>query len=169
MASELKIRVNEREWTLAAAPDTPLLYVLSSELNLRGPRFGCGLGQCGSCSVLVNGVETRSCQTPVSAVEGKSVITLEGLPAWYAAQKKLKAVPALHPVQQTMIDEQAVQCGYCFNGMIIKASELLSKVPRPTQAQIRFAMNGHLCRCGTYPRILKAVERASQKMTGVTK
>jgi len=169
MAGGITIRVNEREWTVASAPDTPLLYVLSGELNLQGPRFGCGLGQCGSCSVLVNGVETRSCQTRVSAVEGKSVTTLEGLPAWYAAQRKLAAVPALHPVQQAMIDEQAVQCGYCFNGMIIKASELLSKVARPTQAQIRSAMNGHLCRCGTYPRILKAIQRASQNMAGVTK
>ena len=169
MANEITIRVNEREWTVTAAPDTPLLYVLSGELNLQGPRFGCGLGQCGSCSVLVNGVETRSCQTRVSAVEGKSVTTLEGLPAWYAAQRKLAAVPALHPVQQAMIDEQAVQCGYCFNGMIIKASELLSKVARPSQAQIRAAMNGHLCRCGTYPRIVKAIQRASQNMTGVTK
>jgi len=169
MANELKIRVNERVWTVAATPDTPLLYVLSNELNLQGPRFGCGLGQCGSCSVLVNGVETRSCQTPVSAVEGKSVTTLEGLPVWYATQRKLRKVPALHPVQQAMIDEQAVQCGYCFNGMIVKASELLSKVPRPTEAQIRSAMNGHLCRCGTYPRILKAVQRASQAMTEVTK
>ncbi len=169
MANELKIRVNERVWTVAATPDTPLLYVLSNELNLQGPRFGCGLGQCGSCSVLVNGVETRSCQTPVSAVEGKSVTTLEGLPVWYAAQRKLRNVPALHPVQKAMIDEQAVQCGYCFNGMIVKASELLSKVPRPTEAQIRSAMNGHLCRCGTYPRILKAVQRASQAMAEVTK
>jgi len=169
MANEITIRVNEREWTVTAAPDTPLLYVLSGELNLQGPRFGCGLGQCGSCSVLVNGVETRSCQTRVSAVEGKAVTTLEGLPAWYAAQRKLGAVPALHPVQQAMIDEQAVQCGYCFNGMIIKASELLSKVARPSQAQIRAAMNGHLCRCGTYPRIVKAIQRASQNMTGVTK
>ncbi len=169
MANELKIRVNDRVWTVAATPDTPLLYVLSNELNLQGPRFGCGLGQCGSCSVLVNGVETRSCQTPVSAVEGKSVTTLEGLPVWYAAQRKLRNVPALHPVQKAMIDEQAVQCGYCFNGMIVKASELLSKVPRPTEAQIRSAMNGHLCRCGTYPRILKAVQRASQAMAEVTK
>src|SRR6202171_5020831 len=112
MASELKIRVNEREWKVAAAPDTPLLYVLSNELLLHGPRFGCGLAQCGSCSVLVNGVETRSCVTPVSAVQGKSVTTLEGLPAWYAAQKKLAHAPALHPVQQAMIDEHAGQCGY---------------------------------------------------------
>ncbi|HEY7391641.1 MAG TPA: (2Fe-2S)-binding protein [Bryobacteraceae bacterium] len=165
MASELMIRVNERLFSVAASPDTPLLYVLANELALRGPRFGCGLAQCGSCSVLVNGVETRSCVTPVSAVEGKSVTTLEGLPAWYAAQKKLPQAPELHPVQQAMIDEQAVQCGYCFNGMIVKASELLSKNPRPTEAQIRSAMNGHLCRCGSYPRILKAIQRAAQSMS----
>ena len=169
MATMLKIKVNEQVRTVSSAPDTPLLYVLTDELNLQGPRFGCGLGQCGSCSVLVNGVETRSCMTKVSAVVGKSVTTLEGLPAWYAAQKKITNAPALHPVQQAMIDEQAVQCGYCFNGMIVKASELLSKVPRPTEAQIRSAMNGHLCRCGTYPRILKAVQRASQAMAEVTK
>src|SRR6266850_2581753 len=169
MPIESKIKINDQIRTVSSAPDTPLLYVLTDELNLQGPRFGCGLGQCGSCSVLVNGVETRSCMTPVSAVQGKSITTLEGLPAWYAAQKKLAAAPALHPVQQAMIDEQAVQCGYCYNGMIVKASELLSKVPRPTEAQIRSAMNGHLCRCGTYPRILKAVQRASQTMKGVTK
>ena len=167
MANELKIRVNERVWTVESAADTPLLYVLSNELNLQGPRFGCGLGQCGSCSVLVNNLETRSCRTAVSAVEGKSVTTLEGLPQWYAAQKKLPAVPELHPVQQAIIDEQALQCGYCFNGMIVKASELLSKTPRPGDAQIRSAMNGHLCRCGTYPRLVKAIQRASQKMAEV--
>ena len=167
MANELKISVNERVWTIESAPDTPLLYVLANELHLQGPRFGCGLGQCGSCSVLINGVETRSCRTPASAVEGKSVTTLEGLPEWYAAQKKLPQVPPLHPVQQAMIDEQAVQCGYCFNGMIVKASELLSKNTRPTEAQIRSAMNGHLCRCGTYPRVLKAILRASERMAEV--
>jgi aerobic-type carbon monoxide dehydrogenase small subunit (CoxS/CutS family) len=166
MATELKIRVNERVWTTSAAPDTPLLYVLSNELRLQGPRFGCGLAQCGSCSVLVNGVETRSCVTPVSAVEGKAVTTLGGLPAWYAAQKKLSKPPALHPVQQAMLDEQALQCGYCYNGMIVKAAELLSKTPRPTEPQIRSAMNGHLCRCGTYPRIIHAIQRASRAMTG---
>src|SRR6478735_1425621 len=165
----MQIRVNGNLSTVAAAPDTPLLYVLMNELQLRGPRFGCGLAQCGSCSVLVNGVETRSCVTAVSAVEGKSVTTLDGLPAWYAAQKKLARAPALHPVQQAMIDEQAVQCGYCFNGMIIKASELLSKTPQPSESQIRSAMNGHLCRCGSYPRILKAVSRASQAMSGGAK
>jgi aerobic-type carbon monoxide dehydrogenase small subunit (CoxS/CutS family) len=166
MASKLTIRVNESAFDIAAAPDTPLLYVLSNELMLQGPRFGCGLAQCGSCSVLVNGAETRSCVTPVSAVQGKSVTTLEGLPAWYAKQKKLATVPTLHPVQQAMIDEQAVQCGYCFNGMIIQAAELLASTPRPTEEQIRAAMNGHLCRCGSYPRVSKAIQRASKTMTG---
>ena len=169
MAADLKIKVNGQSWTVAAAADTPLLYVLSNEMNLQGPRFGCGLGQCGSCSVLIEGVETRSCMTPVSSAAGKAVTTLEGLPAWYAAQKKLRTIPSLHPVQQAMIDEQAVQCGYCFNGMIIKASELLAKTPQPSDAQIRTAMNGHLCRCGSYPRILKAVGRASQAMRGASK
>ena len=161
---EYKIRLNEQLRTVNAAADIPLLYVLTNDLNLQGPRFGCGLGQCGSCSVLINGVETRSCMTPVSAVSGKSITTLEGIPAWYAAQKKLPKAPDLHPIQQALIDEQALQCGYCFNGMIIKASELLSKTPQPTEAQIRSAMNGHLCRCGTYPRVLKAIQRASAAM-----
>ena len=167
--AELRLKVNEEVRTVTARSDTPLLYVLMNELNLQGPRFGCGLGQCGSCSVLVNGVETRSCMTPASSVQGKSITTLEGLPAWYAAQKKLATAPALHPVQQAMIDEQAVQCGYCYNGMIVKASELLSKTPQPSESQIRSAMNGHLCRCGTYPRVLKAIQRASLTMKAVAK
>ena len=169
MAAALRIKVNGRLWPVASSPDTPLLYVLSNELLLQGPRFGCGLAQCGSCSVLVDGVETRSCVTQVGSLEGKSITTLEGLPAWYAKQKGLQRPPALHPVQQAFIDEQAVQCGYCYNGMIIKASELLSNIPRPTEAQIRSAMNGHLCRCGTYPRILKAIVRASQTTSGASK
>src|SRR6185436_19467881 len=114
------------------------------------------------------GVETRSCMTPVSTVEGKAVTTLEGIPAWYAAQKKLAQTPELHPVQQALIDEQALQCGYCYNGMIVKACELLAKNAQPSEAQIRSAMNGHLCRCGTYPRILKAIQRASLAMKAVT-
>lgn len=166
MPTTLKLKVNEQNRTVSAPPDMPLLYVLTGELNLKGPRFGCGLGQCGSCSVLVNGTEIRSCMTPISTVEGKSITTLEGLPEWYAAQKKLAKPPQLHPVQQAMIDEQALQCGYCFNGMIVKASELLSKTPAPTEAQIRSAMNGHLCRCGTYPRVMKAIQRASQTIRG---
>ena len=169
MAADLRLNVNGQARTVAAAPDTPLLYVLMNDLGLQGPRFGCGLGQCGSCSVLVNGVEARSCQTPVSSVAGKSITTLEGLPTWYAVQKRLAQAPALHPVQQAMIDEQALQCGYCSNGMIVKASELLSKTPQPSESQIRAAMNGHLCRCGTYPRILKAIQRASLVMKAARK
>jgi aerobic-type carbon monoxide dehydrogenase small subunit (CoxS/CutS family) len=164
MATPIQIQVNGQTHTVTTEPATPLLYVLANDLELQGPRFGCGLAQCGSCSVLVDGVETRSCVTPLSAVGSKSVTTLEGLPAWYAAQKRLANAPELHPVQQAMIDEQAVQCGYCFNGMIIKASELLSKNPQPDEAQIREAMNGHLCRCGTYPRVLKAIQRAAAAM-----
>src|SRR6476646_782253 len=110
---ELKIRVNEQEQSVTSAPDTPLLYVLLDELELKGARFGCGLGQCGSCSVLVNGVETRSCLARVGDVAGKSVTTLEGIPAWYAAGKKLNMVPEFHPLQQALLDEQALQCGYC--------------------------------------------------------
>jgi aerobic-type carbon monoxide dehydrogenase small subunit (CoxS/CutS family) len=164
VASKLKIRVNERAYEVSAAGDTPLLYVLAGELGLQGPRFGCGLAQCGSCSVLLDGAEIRSCVTPVSAVAGKSVTTLEGLPRWYARQKKLAKAPALHPVQQAMIDEQAVQCGYCFNGMIVQAAELLAKNPQPSEAEIRTAMNGHLCRCGSYPRVIKAIKRAATAM-----
>jgi aerobic-type carbon monoxide dehydrogenase small subunit (CoxS/CutS family) len=164
MAGTMKIRVNGRSREITSAPNTPLLYVLIDELALQGPRFGCGLAQCGSCSVLLDGAEIRSCVTPVSAAVGKQVTTLEGLPAWYAKQKKLAKPPALHPVQQAIIDEQAVQCGYCFNGMIVQAAELLSKNPQPSEAQIREAMNGHLCRCGSYPRVIKAIQRASGMM-----
>ena len=162
MPSKLRIRVNNRQHTVAAAPDTPLLYVLANELALRGPRFGCGLAQCGSCSVLVDGKEQRACVTPVSAVEGKSITTLEGLPAWYATQRKLANAPTLHPLQQALLDEQAFQCGYCANGIIVKGVELLAQNPAPTDAEIRTAMNGHLCRCGTYPRILAAIKRAAR-------
>jgi aerobic-type carbon monoxide dehydrogenase small subunit (CoxS/CutS family) len=160
----LTITVNERRESLTAAPDTPLLYVLANDLALNGPRFGCGLAQCGSCSVLVDGVETRSCVTPVARVEGKRVTTLEGLAGYYAKLAKLTAAPTLHPLQQAVIDEQAAQCGYCYNGMIVKGAELLSRTPHPTDAQIRTAMNGHLCRCGTYPRMLAAIQRAARMM-----
>jgi aerobic-type carbon monoxide dehydrogenase small subunit (CoxS/CutS family) len=164
--AEFSITVNGQQSSVTAEPDTPLLYVLSNELRLQGPRFGCGLAQCGSCSVLVDGIETRSCVTPLSAVEARSITTLEGLPAWYAASRKLADTPALHPVQQAILDEQAVQCGYCYNGMIVKAAELLSTNPQPDESQIRTAMNGHVCRCGTYPRIIAAVQRASRMMSG---
>jgi aerobic-type carbon monoxide dehydrogenase small subunit (CoxS/CutS family) len=114
-------------------------------------------------------VEIRSCVTPVANVANKSVTTLEGLPALYAQQKGLAQAPALHPLQQAFIEEQAPHCGYCYNGMTIKGSELLSQNPKPTEAQIRAHMNGHLCRCGTYPRIMKAIVSASVKMAGETR
>jgi aerobic-type carbon monoxide dehydrogenase small subunit (CoxS/CutS family) len=167
--ADLNIKVNGRTVPVSGAPDTPLLYVLTNELELKGPRFGCGLAQCGSCSVLADGVEIRSCVTPVANVVGKSITTLEGLPALYAEQKGLAQAPALHPLQQAFVDEQALHCGYCFNGMTIKGSELLAQTPRPTEAQIRAHMNGHLCRCGTYPRVMKAIQLASARMTGETR
>lgn len=169
MADDLKIKVNGKTWPVEASPDTPLLYVLSNELGLRGPRFGCGLAQCGSCSVLADGVEIRSCITPVTDVAGKAVTTFEGLAALYAQQKGLAQAPALHPLQQAFIDEQAPHCGYCYNGMLIKGSELLAQNPRPTEAQIRSHMNGHLCRCGTYPRIMSAIRLASTRIAGGTR
>jgi aerobic-type carbon monoxide dehydrogenase small subunit (CoxS/CutS family) len=167
--ADLTIKVNGRTVPVAATPDTPLLYVLTNELELKGPRFGCGLAQCGSCSVLADGKEIRSCVTPVEAVAGKAITTLEGLPALYAAQKGLAQAPALHPLQQAFIDEQSLHCGYCYNGMTIKGSELLAENPKPTEAQIRAHMNGHLCRCGTYPRVMKAIQLAAAKIAGETR
>jgi len=168
MADDLKIKVNGRWWPVSARPDTPLLYVLTNELELRGPRFGCGLAQCGSCSVLADGVEIRSCVTPVAMVTDKSITTLEGLAAWYALKKGLPQAPALHPLQQAFIDEQALHCGYCYNGMTVKGAELLANNPKPSEADIRQTMNGHLCRCGTYPRVMKAIQLASRTMAGET-
>jgi aerobic-type carbon monoxide dehydrogenase small subunit (CoxS/CutS family) len=162
----MDLQVNGKTVTVTSSPDTPLLFVLTDELALRGPRFGCGLGQCGCCSVLADGVEIRSCITPLSRVAGKPLTTLEGLPAYYAARMKLTSAPELHPLQDAMIAEQAAQCGYCYNGQIIKGAELLFRTPQPTEAQIRTAMNGHLCRCGTYPRILSAIQRAAREMAG---
>jgi aerobic-type carbon monoxide dehydrogenase small subunit (CoxS/CutS family) len=169
MAGTIEITVNERRHRVDASPGTPLLYVLTGELQLKGPRFGCGLAQCGSCSVLADGKEIRSCVTPVSAVEGKKITTLEGLPAWHAAQHKLPEAPEVTPLQQAMAEGQSPQCGYCYNGMIIKGSELLSQNAQPTDDEIKTAMNGHLCRCGTYPRVIAAIKRAAQMMNGGAK
>src|SRR5436853_6268200 len=124
MADSINIKVNGRTWPVEASGDTPFLYVLTNELKLQGPRFGCGLAQCGSCSVLADGVEIRSCVTPVAAVADKSLTTLEGLAALYAQQKGLAQAPALHPLQQALIDEQAPQCGHCYHGMPIKGAGL---------------------------------------------
>ena len=165
MAKKLKITVNGRTQSVTASPDTPLLYVLHNELHLHGPRFGCGLAQCGACSVLVDGKEIRSCLTPASQVNGKEVTSLEGLPALWAKERGTTAAsPALHPLQQAWIDVQVPHCGYCQSGMMITAADLLARTPRPTEQQIRSFMNGHLCRCGTYPRIIKAINRAAKAM-----
>ena len=143
------LKVNGRSHTVDVDPSTPLLYVLRNDLGLQGPRFGCGLGQCGACTVIVNGVATRSCITPVSAVKSE-ITTLEGL----AKEGKL------HPLQQAWIDEQVPQCGFCQNGQIMTAKALLDKNPKPTDAQIREGMNRTLCRCMTYYRIQAAIKRA---------
>ncbi len=156
--------------------DTPLLYVLRNNFELTGPQFGCGLAQCGSCSVLLNGKEVRSCITPLSAAVGKEVTTLEGLPARWAKQKKLsepEAAHVLHPVQEAWITEQTPQCGFCQNGMMIKATELLESNPTPTIEQIKEAFttsgpSAHLCRCGTYTAILESVQRAAGIMARST-
>jgi aerobic-type carbon monoxide dehydrogenase small subunit (CoxS/CutS family) len=164
MAEAITIILNGSPAAVSSAPDTPLLYVLSDELQLLGPRFGCGLAQCGSCSVLVDGVEIRSCVTPLSAVAGKTITTLEGLPALYAQAKGLDKIPEYTPLQTAVIEEQAIQCGFCYNGLLIKATELLNNNPEPSEAEIRTALNGHLCRCGTYPKLLTAIQKAAAKM-----
>ena len=165
MAGHLRITVNGLRHRVTASIDTPLLYVLHNELHLHGPRFGCGLAQCGACSVLLNGKEIRSCVTPVGAVGAKRVVTLEGLPAlWTRERSVTSTTPELHPLQQAWIDLQVPHCGYCQNGMLIQATDLLSTTKKPTEDQIRTAMNGHLCRCGTYPRILTAIQQAAAVM-----
>jgi isoquinoline 1-oxidoreductase alpha subunit len=165
------ILVNGAKREIQAPTDTPLLYVLRNDLELTGPQFGCGLAQCGACSVLLSGKEVRSCITPLSAVGDKEVTTLEGLPARWAKQRALSAEQAaktLHPVQEAWIAEQTPQCGFCQNGMMIKATELLERVASPTVAEIKEAFTSgvspHLCRCGTYTAIIQAVQRAATQM-----
>ena len=151
--STIQLKVNGRSHTLDVEPDTPLLYVLRNDLDLRGPRFGCGLGQCGACKVIINGAAAFSCITPVGSVKAE-ITTLEGL----------SENGRLHPVQQAWIEEQAPQCGFCQNGQIITAKALLDKNPHPTDAQIREAMNGTLCRCMSYFRVQSAIKRAIKTM-----
>ncbi len=166
------IRVNGVQHEVQAPGDTPLLYVLRNDLQLRGPQFGCGLAQCGACAVLIEGKEVRSCVTTVSEVGNQEITTLEGLPARWAKQKGLTAEEAtttLHPVQQAWIQKQTPQCGFCQNGMMIKATELLESNPNPTIAQIKeaFTTSGpspNLCRCGTYLAIIDAVKHAATIM-----
>ena len=149
--ARISLRVNGKTQVVDVDPETPLLYVLRNDLQLNGPKFGCGLAQCGACTVILNGNAIRSCVTLVSAVQNQPVTTLEGL----GSTKKM------HKIQQAFVDEQAVQCGYCINGMIMTSKALLDKNPKPTDDQIKEALAGNLCRCGTHTRILRAVKRAS--------
>jgi len=166
------LNVNGVRREVQAPDDTPLLYVLRNDLELIGPQFGCGLAQCGACSVLVDGKETRSCITSVGSVSKQEITTLEGLPARWAKQKGLSAEEAkstLHPVQQAWIEEQTPQCGFCQNGMMIRATELLESNPSPSLTQIKeaFTTSGvspNLCRCGTYVAIIEAVKHAATIM-----
>jgi aerobic-type carbon monoxide dehydrogenase small subunit (CoxS/CutS family) len=153
--STIKLTVNGAPHTIEIDdPSTPLLYVLRNDIGLEGPRFGCGLAQCGACTVIVRGQAVRSCTMPVSSAQGNDITTLEGL------SKDGK----LHPVQQAWIDEQVPACGYCQNGQMLTAKALLDRTPNPTDAQIRQGMNGALCRCMTYYRIQAAVKRAAEAM-----
>ena len=144
------LRVNGTSRTVRTDADTPLLYVLRNDLELNGPKFGCGLAQCGACTVHIDGRAARSCVTPVSSLAGKAITTLEGL----------GSLDKLHPLQKAFLDEQAAQCGYCTSGMIIAAADLLKRNPQPTEAEVRRALAGNLCRCGSHNRIVRAVQRA---------
>ena len=153
MPARYTLQVNGVARSVNVEPDTPLLYILRNDLELNGPRFGCGLSQCGACTVLVDGRPTRSCVTAVSSLGAKRITTLEGL----------GSKDRLHPLQKAFIEEQAAQCGYCTNGMIMAAKALLDKTPRPTEAQIKKALAANLCRCGTHNRVVRAVLRASKE------
>jgi aerobic-type carbon monoxide dehydrogenase small subunit (CoxS/CutS family) len=150
----MTLKVNGHEHQVDADPDTPLLYVLRDDLKLNAAKFGCGLGQCGSCTVIVDGKAVLSCVTPMVLMEGKQVTTLEGL----------GTVSAPSPIQRAFMEEQSAQCGYCIAGMMMRAQALLQRNPKPTDAQIREELGAHLCRCGTHMRILRAVHRAAQLM-----
>ena len=148
------LRVNGTSRTVPAEPDTPLLYVLRNDLELNGAKFGCGLAQCGACTVLVNGQAMRSCVTPIDGLAGAEITTVEGL----------GTVDKPHPLHRAFIGEQAVQCGYCINGMIMSAKALLDRNPRPSESDVRQALAANLCRCGTHNRIVRAVLRAANEM-----
>jgi len=153
MLDRLSLRVNGREQTINVSGETPLLYVLRNDLGLNGPKFGCGLAQCGACAVLKDGLEIRSCVTPVAHVVNSEITTSEGL----------GTAGNLHPLQAAFVAEQAAQCGYCISGMLIASASLLKTNPQPTLADIKAAMDGHLCRCGTHLRILRAIQRAAKE------
>jgi len=164
----IDLTVNGEAVQVTSSPDTPLLYVLRGELGLRGPKFGCGLQQCGACSVLTDLGARRSCVQPVSNFAGQHITTTEGLPELWAEEKNIPDAD-LHPVQQAWIEEQVPQCGYCQNGMMITAVNLLNSNPNPSVSEIMtaFSTSGpspHLCRCGTYDQIIKAIQRAAQLM-----
>jgi nicotinate dehydrogenase subunit A len=148
----INLKVNGSTRSVPAEADTPLLYVLRNDLGLNGAKFGCGLAQCGACTVLLDGRAARSCVTEIGAIGGAEVTTIEGL----------GTIDKPHPLQQAFIDEQAAQCGYCINGMIMTAKELLDRNPQPNAAEVREALAGNLCRCGTHGRIVRAVLRAAQ-------
>src|SRR6187397_3219720 len=150
----LTLKVNGRARTVDVDPATPLLFVLSDDLELRGPKFGCGLGQCGACTVISNGTAIRSCSTPVSAVASADIVTLDGL----------GTLENPHPLQKAFIDEQAAQCGFCLSGVILTAKAFLDKKPKAGEAEIRQAMSGVLCRCFTHTRMLAAVRRYAQEV-----
>ena len=154
MSDAITINVNGASHTVQARPDTPLLYVLRNELRLNGPKFGCGLGQCGACTVILKGQAVRSCITTVKAAEGADITTLEGL----------GSVGKPHPLQKAFIEEQAAQCGFCLNGVILTAKAFLDKNPKPTEAQIQQAMSTVMCRCFTHTRMLKAIYRVGHRM-----
>ena len=151
--ADFALRVNGKTQTVSVEPDTPLLYILRNDLGLNGAKFGCGLAQCGACTVLVDGRPVRSCSTPVSAVKG-AVLTIEGL----------GTAENPHPLQRAFIAEQACQCGYCGAGMVMSAKALLDRNKRPSDAQIKQALNGNLCRCASHNRIVRAVQRAAKEM-----
>src|ERR1700733_9750716 len=148
----LTLRVNGARHVVSASADTPLLYILRNDLTLNGPKFGCGLGECGACTVIIDGEATRSCITATGDVEARKILTLEGL----------GTPDKLHPVQQAFIEEQAAQCGYCINGMIMTAAAFLARTPHPSVQDIRDALAANLCRCGTHIEIVRAVARAAQ-------
>ena len=155
MANKFTLNINGKTETVEVEPDTPLLYVLRNDVELNGAKFGCGLGQCGACTVIVGGESVRSCQLPVAMVHDAEILTIEGL----------GTIEKPHPLQRAFIDEQAAQCGYCINGMIMTARALLAHNPHPKMTEIRQALAGNLCRCGTHHRILRAIARAAKEMT----
>ena len=164
MNQPIPLRLNGAQVQSTATPDTPLLYVLRNELDQHGPRFGCGLAQCGACTVHVDGRATRSCVHPVGAAAGREVTTLDGLAASYRRRNRVADPALLHPVQQAFIDEEAAQCGYCINGWIMTAAALLADKPQASDRELREGLSGLKCRCGTQLSVLRAVKRAARQL-----